>query len=74
MGVGHPFTNNNTGDACMNTTIKKTINGQHVAARPIYKGGAEPAYWSAIVNQRSLPRMFTSASEIFRFAARLSAP
>lgn len=54
----------------MNTTIKKTINGQRVAARPIFKGGALPAYWTAIVNERSLPRMFTSASEIFRFAVR----
>ena len=53
----------------MNTTIKRTINGQRVAARPIFKSGAQPAYWTAIVNERSLPRMFGSAPEIFRFAA-----
>lgn len=53
----------------MNTIIKKIINGKQVTARPIYKGGVEPAYWSAIVNERSLPRTFASAPEIFRFAA-----
>ncbi len=53
----------------MNVTIKRTINGQCVAARPVFKGGAQPAYWAATVNNQSLPRPFSSAPEVFRFAA-----
>jgi hypothetical protein len=52
----------------MNAKIDKTINGQRVSARPVYKGGVQPAYWAATVNQRSLPRQFESATEAFRFA------
>lgn len=54
----------------MNAKIDKTINGQRVSARPVYKGGIQPAYWAATVNQRSLPRQFESATEAFRFAAQ----
>lgn len=54
----------------MNATVTKTINGHHISARPVFKGGAEPAYWTAIVNERSLPRQFPTATAIFRFAAR----
>lgn len=53
----------------MNVTIKKTINGQHISARPVFKGGAQPAYWAATVNEESLLRPFKSAAEVFRFAA-----
>lgn len=53
----------------MNVTIKKTINGQRVSARPVFKGGAQPAYWTATVNEQSLLRPFKSATEVFRFAA-----
>jgi hypothetical protein len=53
----------------MNVTIKKTINGQRVSARPVFKGGAQPAYWAATVNEQSLPRPFKSAPEVFHFAA-----
>lgn len=54
----------------MNAKIDKTINGKHVTARPVYKGGVQPAYWAATVNQRSLPRQFESATEAFRYAAQ----
>lgn len=54
----------------MNATVSKTINGQRISARPVFKGDAEPAYWTAIVNERSLPRQFPTATAIFRFAAR----
>jgi hypothetical protein len=54
----------------MNAKIDKTINGKQVTARPIYKGGVQPAYWAATVNQRSLPQQFESATEAFRYAAQ----
>ena len=52
----------------MNTTIRKMINGQRVSARPVFKGGLQPAYWSATVNEHSLPQVFPSPSDAFRFA------
>ncbi|MFP5506866.1 MAG: hypothetical protein ACLGH6_11765 [Gammaproteobacteria bacterium] len=54
----------------MNATVSKTINGQVISARPVFKGGEQPAYWTAIVNERSLPRQFPTATAIFRFASR----
>ena len=53
----------------MNAKINKTINGKRVSARPVFKDGIEPAYWAATVNERSLPKQFSSATEVFRFAA-----
>lgn len=58
----------------MNARINKTINGQYVSARPVYKGGVTPAYWAATVNQRSLPRQFESATEAFQFATQALGP
>ena len=55
----------------MNTTIRKPIKGQHVSARPVFKGGLQPAYWSATVNEHSLPQVFPSPAAAFRFAADL---
>ncbi len=54
----------------MNTTISKTINGRRVSARPVFKGGALPAYWTATVDGRSLPKLFDTPREAFRCAAR----
>lgn len=54
----------------MNAKINKTINGQRVSARPVFKDGVQPAYWAATVNERTLAKQFSSPTEAFRFAAR----
>jgi hypothetical protein len=56
----------------MNAKINKTINGLSVSANPIYKNGLLPAYWSCAVNEHVLPQTFSSASEVFRFAQKLT--
>ncbi len=55
----------------MNARIEKTINGVSVSANPIFKDGVLPAYWSCAVNERILPKTFSSASEVFQFAQKL---
>ncbi|MFA7386739.1 MAG: hypothetical protein WCZ87_03675 [Thiohalobacteraceae bacterium] len=53
----------------MNAKIDKTINGQRVSARPIFKDGIQPAYWAATINERTLAKQFASPTEAFHFAA-----
>lgn len=53
----------------MNSTVSKTINGRRVSARPVFKGGALPAYWIATVDGRSLPKLFDTPREAIRCAA-----
>jgi hypothetical protein len=57
----------------MNAKIEKTINGLAVCANPIFKGGILPAYWACSVNDRVIPKTFSSASEVFRFAETIKA-
>jgi len=47
--------------------VSKNISGYTVEARPVFKGGAMPAYWAATVNDRSISRTFASARDAFRF-------
>ena len=56
----------------MNARIEKTINGVSVSANPIFKDGVLPAYWSCAVNDRILPKTFSSAAEVFQFAEKLT--
>ncbi len=51
----------------MNTSVRKEIKGQRVTARPVFKGGVRPAYWLGAVNDHTLPRVFPSALDVFRF-------
>ncbi len=51
----------------MNSPITKNIHGRQVCAQPVYKGGSLPAYWTAAINHRILPKTFASAPEVFRF-------
>ena len=51
-------------------TVNKIIKGQRVAARAVYRGGVQPAYWTDIVNERSLPRRFKAPADVFRFVER----
>ena len=59
-------------ETIMNAKIEKTINGVSVSANPIFKDGVLPAYWSCAVNEHILPKTFSSASEVFRFAKKLT--
>jgi len=52
----------------MNAKIEKHINGRFISANPVFKGGVLPAYWSCAINDRIIDKIFSSASEIFRFA------
>lgn len=56
----------------MNARIEKMINGVPVSANPIFKDGVLPAYWSCAVNEHILPKTFSSASEVFQFAKKLT--
>ena len=58
----------------MNAKISRTINGQRIAARPVFKGGVQPAYWAGTVNGHTLPQTFASPTHLFRFAENLRAP
>ena len=53
----------------MNAKVEKKINGHSVKANPIYKGGVLPAYWECSINDHMLAKTFSSATEVFRFAA-----
>jgi len=55
----------------MNTKVERNINGLAVSANPIFKGGAMPAYWNGVINERVLPKIFSSAAEVFRFARNM---
>lgn len=55
----------------MNAKVEKKINGKSVSANPIFKGGVLPAYWACTIDDRMVPKTFTSASEVFRFAESL---
>ncbi len=57
----------------MNTRVKKTIQGQSVAARPVFKGNPTPAYWLGSINEHTLDQRFASAPEVFHFVSRLKA-
>ena len=52
----------------MNAKVQKKINGVSVIANPIFKGGVLPAYWACSINDRMIPKTFSSANEVFRFA------
>jgi hypothetical protein len=54
----------------MNAKVEKKINGLSVSASPIYKGGVLPAYWACSINDRMIPKTFSSATEVFRFAEK----
>lgn len=54
----------------MNMPVNKSINGIQVTARPVFKGGALPAYWIGSLNNQLLPQTFPTASAVFRFAQR----
>lgn len=54
----------------MNGRVHKQIKGHTVVARPVYKGGALPAYWVGTVNERTLPMTFTSPPAVFGFVRR----
>ena len=51
----------------MSSFVHRTIHGQPVSARPVYKGGSTPAYWMATVNNHTLARTFGSAAALFNF-------
>lgn len=55
----------------MNAKVEKIINGLSVSANPIFKGGVLPAYWACSINDRMVPKTFSSASEVFRFARNI---
>ncbi len=55
----------------MATKIEKTINGRAISANPVFKDGARPAYWSCAINDRIIAKIFSSASEVFRFAENI---
>ncbi len=52
----------------MNAKIEKNINGRAISANPVFKDGVRPAYWSCAINDRIIEKIFSSASEVFRFA------
>lgn len=54
----------------MNNKVEKTIHGQSVVARPVFKGQATPAYWLGAINEHTLEQRFPSAPEVFRFVSR----
>lgn len=56
--------------SAMNAKVEKKINGQSVTANPVYRGGTLPAYWVCAIDEFILPKTFTSAAEVFRFASR----
>jgi hypothetical protein len=53
----------------VNTRVEKLVKGQRVVARPVFKGGAMPAYWVGAVNGHSLAQTFGSAGAVFRHVA-----
>ena len=55
----------------MNAKIEKNINGRAISANPVYKDGARPAYWSCAIDDRIIAKIFSSASEVFRFAENI---
>ena len=57
----------------MNAKVEKKINGHSVTASPIFKGGVLPAYWECSINDHMLAKTFSSATEVFRFAANMQA-
>lgn len=52
----------------MNMPVNKSINGIHVTAKPVFKGGVLPEYWVGTINNRMLPQTFPTASAVFSFA------
>jgi len=52
----------------MNAKVEKRINGVTVSANPVFKGGSLPAYWSCSIDERIIPKIFSTASEVFQFA------
>lgn len=54
----------------MNVTVNKTIDGHQVAARPVFKGGVVPAYWTAVVDRHTLARVFSSPQAVFSFVRK----
>ena len=52
----------------MTAKVEKKINGLSVTANPIFKGGVLPAYWCCVINERTIPKTFSSATDVFRFA------
>jgi len=57
----------------MNAKVEKKINGFAVSANPIFKeGGMLPAYWACAINDRLIPKTFSSAREVFIFAENIN--
>ncbi len=47
--------------------VTKDINGKTVVAKPVFRGGYQPVYWMAIVNERTVGRTFASPRDAFAF-------
>ncbi len=54
----------------MNQSVMRLIHGTEVRARPVFKQGARPSYWTGIIGNRTVHRTFASPSEVFRYAER----
>ena len=55
----------------MNAKVEKKINGLSVSAKPIFKGGVLPAYWTCSINDHVIAKTFSSAIDVFRFAKNI---
>ncbi len=56
----------------MNNKVEKIIHGHQVAARPVFKGAATPAYWLGAIDEYTLFKRFPSAPAVFRFVHRFA--
>jgi hypothetical protein len=47
--------------------VSRKIHSHTVVARPVFRGGPLPSFWEAEVDNRTIPRKFSSPHEVFEF-------
>ncbi len=47
--------------------VSRKIKSCTVVARPVFRDGPLPTFWEAAVNNRTIPKKFSSLREVFAF-------
>lgn len=47
--------------------VVRQMQGMTVEAMPRFRGGSQPDYWVAVINNRIIFRTFKSPGELFRY-------
>lgn len=54
--------------------ISRKIRSYTVVVRPVFRDGPRPTFWEAAIDNRTIPKKFSSPSEVFAFVEQAQHP